>query len=70
MFVDDEKIILQSLKAQIKKIFWQSLCHGIDVVLTLYHNKLKHGIDVIRDYPDVPMIPCYLRIPPILKQGN
>jgi signal transduction histidine kinase len=32
---------------------------GLDVVLTLYHNHLKHGIDVIREYEDVPEIHCY-----------
>jgi len=32
---------------------------GLDVVLTLYHNHLKHGIDVIREYDDVPEIHCY-----------
>ena len=32
---------------------------GIDVVLTLYHNQLKHGIDVVKYYDTVPPIPCY-----------
>ncbi len=32
---------------------------GIDVVLTLYHNQLKHGIDVSKTYEDVPAILCY-----------
>lgn len=32
---------------------------GIETVLTLYHNKLKHGVEVVRTYETVPMIPCY-----------
>jgi PAS domain S-box-containing protein len=32
---------------------------GLDCVLTLYHNQLKHGIEVLRHYDDIPAIPCY-----------
>ncbi len=32
---------------------------GIETVLTLYHNKLKHGVEVSRNYDPVPLIPCY-----------
>ena len=32
---------------------------GIDVVLTLYHNQLKQGIEVIKNYEPVPEILCY-----------
>jgi len=32
---------------------------GIDVVLTIYHNQLKQGIEVSKDYMDVPAILCY-----------
>lgn len=32
---------------------------GIEMVLTLYHNKIKHGIEVIRNYSDVKPIRCY-----------
>ncbi len=32
---------------------------GIDVVLTLYHNRLKQGIEVIKNYEPVPEILCY-----------
>ena len=32
---------------------------GIDIVLTLYHNQLKHGIEVIKHYEPVPAIQCY-----------
>ncbi|MEM9535338.1 MAG: ATP-binding protein [Cyanobacteria bacterium P01_E01_bin.45] len=32
---------------------------GLEAVLTLYHNQIKHGVSVIRNYSDVPPIPCY-----------
>jgi len=32
---------------------------GIDVVLTIYHNQLKHGIRIIKNYEDIPAILCY-----------
>ncbi len=32
---------------------------GMDVVLTLYHNHLKHGIEVVKRYDDAPPILCY-----------
>ncbi len=32
---------------------------GLECVLTLYHNQLKHGIDVVKAYGDAPPIPCY-----------
>ena len=32
---------------------------GIEVVLTLYHNQLKHGIEVVKQYDPVPLIRCY-----------
>ncbi|MDM8523893.1 ATP-binding protein [Desulfococcaceae bacterium HSG8] len=32
---------------------------GIDLVLTLYHNQLKKGIEIVRNYGDVPEILCY-----------
>ncbi|AFZ20442.1 ATP-binding protein [Allocoleopsis franciscana] len=35
------------------------LIQGLDVVLTLYHNQLKQGIEVIKKYEDVPAILCY-----------
>jgi signal transduction histidine kinase len=35
------------------------ITEGIEVVLTLYHNQLKRGITVIREYGDVPQIWCY-----------
>jgi signal transduction histidine kinase len=35
------------------------LADNIDIVLTLYHNQLKHDIDVVRRYDEVPAIRCY-----------
>jgi signal transduction histidine kinase len=32
---------------------------GIEVVLTLYHNQLKRGIDVVTQYAEIPQIFCY-----------
>lgn len=32
---------------------------GLDTVLTLYHNKLKHGVEVVREYAGLPPIACY-----------
>lgn len=36
-----------------------NITEGIDIVLTLYHNQLKHGIEVIKHYDPVPAIQCY-----------
>lgn len=36
-----------------------NLHEGIETVLTLYQNQLKHGIEVIRKYGDLPKIMCY-----------
>lgn len=35
------------------------ISEGIDVVLTLYHNQLKKGVEVIADYQEIPEILCY-----------
>jgi signal transduction histidine kinase len=32
---------------------------GIDTVLTLYHNQLKQGIEVVRDFEEIPPVYCY-----------
>jgi two-component system, NtrC family, sensor kinase len=32
---------------------------GVETVLQLYHNQLKQGIEVIRDYEKIPEILCY-----------
>jgi signal transduction histidine kinase/CBS domain-containing protein len=36
-----------------------SITEGIETVLDLYHNQLKQGIEVIRDYQPIPLIWCY-----------
>lgn len=32
---------------------------GLDTVLTLYHNQIKQGVEVFKDYEQIPAIPCY-----------
>ncbi len=32
---------------------------GIETVLTLYHNQLKHGVEVVRDFDAIPPVYCY-----------
>jgi PAS domain S-box-containing protein len=36
-----------------------NVVEGIETVLTLYHNQLKHGIEVIKNYVAVPSIFCF-----------
>jgi signal transduction histidine kinase len=37
-----------------------NITDGIETVLTLYHNQMKKGVEVIRNYdPNLPVIPCY-----------
>ncbi len=36
-----------------------NLHEGIETVLTLYQNQLKHGIEVVKNYADIPKIVCY-----------
>jgi signal transduction histidine kinase len=36
-----------------------NITEGIETVLTLYHNQLKHGVDVIRHFDPVPSIRCF-----------
>ena len=35
------------------------ITEGIELVLTLYHNQLKRGIELITHYEDVPAIKCF-----------
>lgn len=35
-----------------------SLRDGLDTVLTLYHNQIKHGVELVQDYQPVANIPC------------
>lgn len=36
-----------------------NILEGIETVLMLYHNKLKHGVEVIKNYGEVANILCY-----------
>ncbi|WP_299488932.1 trifunctional serine/threonine-protein kinase/ATP-binding protein/sensor histidine kinase [Acaryochloris sp. IP29b_bin.137] len=36
-----------------------NITDGIDAVLTLYHNQIKHGVTVQRAFNDIPPILCY-----------
>ena len=36
-----------------------NIIEGIETVLTLYHNQLKHGIEVVKNFEAVPEIMCY-----------
>ncbi|MDM8530458.1 ATP-binding protein [Anaerolineales bacterium HSG25] len=36
-----------------------SLIEGLDVVLTLYHNQLKRGVEVTTHYDNIPPMLCY-----------
>lgn len=35
------------------------LTGGIETVLTLYQNQMKHGIEVIRNFEELPSVLCY-----------
>ncbi len=35
------------------------IIEGIETILILYHNQLKHGVEIIRNYDDTPLIDCY-----------
>jgi signal transduction histidine kinase len=37
-----------------------SLTEGIETVLELFHNLLKRGVEVKRNYQPLPLIPCYV----------
>jgi signal transduction histidine kinase len=36
-----------------------NIIEGIETVLILYHNQIKHGVEVIRNYGESPSIWCY-----------
>lgn len=61
--VEQASKIIFALKGYIQKDSSQAmiaaqLTEGMDTVLTLYHHQLKHSIEVIRNYHDVPVIFC------------
>ena len=35
------------------------IVHGIETVLTLHHNQLKHGVETVLNFDNVPKIQCY-----------
>jgi two-component system, NtrC family, sensor kinase len=37
----------------------EQILDGIETVLTLYHNQLKHGVEICRQYADLPAILCH-----------
>jgi PAS domain S-box-containing protein len=41
------------------KLVRASVTEGIETVLTIYHNQLKRGIKVVKNYSEVPNIFCY-----------
>ena len=36
-----------------------NITDGIETVLTLYHNHLKQGVEVIKNYTELPLVLCY-----------
>jgi signal transduction histidine kinase len=36
-----------------------NITDGIETILTLYHNQIKQGVDVIRNYANLPPVLCY-----------
>lgn len=36
-----------------------NLIEGIETILTLYHNQIKHGVELIKNYGELPKIFCY-----------
>ena len=36
-----------------------SLTEGIETILTLYQNQLKQGVEVIKNYAEIPPVMCY-----------
>jgi PAS domain S-box-containing protein len=36
-----------------------NLAENIETILTLYQNQLKHGVEVVKNYAEIPLIMCY-----------
>ena len=36
-----------------------NIIEGIEIVLELYYNQLKHGIEVVKNYATLPLVCCY-----------
>ncbi|WP_373535018.1 ATP-binding protein [Microcoleus sp.] len=43
-----------------EKMVQSNITQGIETVLTLYQNNLKHGVEVIRKFAKIPPVPCYV----------
>jgi signal transduction histidine kinase len=43
---------------QIDKPIEVDVTEGIDTVLALYHNNIKHGIELVKNYGNIPKISC------------
>ncbi|MFC1591050.1 ATP-binding protein [Thermodesulfobacteriota bacterium] len=41
------------------KMVQTNIIDNVEVVLTLYHHQIKHGVEVIRCFDDAPLIFCY-----------
>ena len=62
--VDKALKIIQSLKTYARydrsgQLVAADIIRGIETVLTLYHNQLKQGIEIQRNYEEIPSILCY-----------
>lgn len=57
------KKIVSALKAythrQMETLTPTNINESIETVLILYHNQIKHGVEVITDFAELPMIDCY-----------
>ena len=36
-----------------------NIIESIDTILTLYQNQLKHGVEVVKNYIELPLVSCY-----------
>jgi signal transduction histidine kinase len=64
MAVDRVSKIIYSLKSYSRHNYTgemtkANIIDGIETVLTLYHNQLKHDVEVIKNYDEIPDIYCY-----------
>lgn len=62
--VEQASVIVAALKRfahkeQNEEKEYANLIENIETVLTLQHNRLKHGIEVITSYDEIPPILCY-----------
>ncbi len=35
------------------------IVEGLEMVLTLYYNQIKHGMEIVKKYREIPKVPCY-----------